>query len=190
MKILLISMLFFVACSTGVGQDDKNQVNSNTGKNMSEGEKKKDTRATLSRETAKAISKAKKVVVYEIREFVTDRSLQEKDKKKYFANYEVVNFKDAGKGQVKEIKSILLDVASYADKEFVDKCPFTASIGLEFISGRKVSTKIIVSFQCKQILVFEGNKETYKDLSSIEKIDKTSREILNPPPKPAARTDE
>lgn len=177
MKIFLIFALCFASCSGGNGQNissNKAKTN-NKNESMPVVEQNLDIKNIIGEDKIKAISKAKKVIIYQIDEFITDANSRKREKK-YFSEYEVLNFKELDKEKAKEIKKLFLNGRSYTKNEFNERCPFTADLGIEFVSKKRDSNNVIISFQCKKLLFIDGNKETYKDLSSIEPFYKIFQE--------------
>ena len=182
-KVLLIFTLLFAACPVNSQQKENGaSVTNKPNDNMAETKNKPNIKDILGKERAARIAKAKQITVYRIKEFVTDAASQKKDEKKYFADYEVLSSSNMNKKKSKELKRSLLDASNYFDPEIINKCTFTATIGLEIIT-KKETIHALVSYPCRQILFIENGQEFYRDLQSVKILDQIAQEFFKDLPK-------
>lgn len=181
---ILLALALLLAVHPGVsGQKAKNvRARDNRGGKASKMSKKPTIKAVLGKERAASISKARQINVYHIKEFVTDTALQNKAERRFFSDYEVLGFSKLDKKRSKGLKKALLDARNYMDPEFINKCTFTGTIGLEVIS-KKETVNIIVSYPCKQIVFIKNGQEFYRDLMSVEPLRKIAPELFTGVPK-------
>ncbi|HSS19601.1 MAG TPA: hypothetical protein VLL54_05975 [Pyrinomonadaceae bacterium] len=136
----------------------------------------------LGRDREVQIEKAKRINIFRVEEFVRDPLSQKEKGRKYFADYEVLGHGKLSKEKSKQLKGVLLDPGNYMDEEFVNKCTFTATIGLEIIT-KKRKLNVLVSYRCRKILFLNDGKEFYRDLISAEPYDQIARAFLKDLPK-------
>lgn len=139
--------------------------------------KKKNIKDILGKERASSIAKARQLNVYLLDKFVTNIELQKKDEKKYFADYEVLGFNKVDKKKSKALKRIILDANNYMGLDYINKCTFTATVGLELIS-KKEKVNAVISYPCNKILFIKNGQEFYRDLKSIVSLDRIMQELL------------
>lgn len=182
-KVLLILMLLLAACPVNSQKKENDApVTNKPNVNMIETKNKLNINDILGKERVVQIAKAKQITVYRVKEFVTDAASQKKDEKKYFADYEVLGLSRLNKKKSKELKKTLLDAKNYEDSEFINKCTFTATIGLELITKKK-TINVLVSYPCKKILFIENGQEFYRDLQSVKILDQIAQEFFKDLPK-------
>lgn len=177
-KVLLIFTLLIAVCLVNSQQKENGATVVNQSNNrMTKTEKKQNIKEVLGKERTVRIAKAGQITVYRVKEFVTDKVSQTKDEKKYFADYEVLGSGKLNKKKTKELKRTLLDGNNYANLEIVNKCTFTATIGLEIITKKK-TINAIVSYPCKKILFLENGQEFYRDLQSMKILNQIAQEFF------------
>lgn len=182
-KVFLIFAVLLAACPIKSQQKENNSsVDNKPGANMLKPKNKPNIKDVLGKERAARIAKARQVTVYHIKDFVTEAALQRKDENKYFAEHEVLSSYKVNKKRTKELKRTLLDASNYVDLEFINKCTFTATLGMEILT-KKETINILVSYPCKTILFIENGQELYRDLHSIKRLDQLAQEVLKDLPK-------
>lgn len=182
-KLFLIFVLLFSACPVSSQQKENIvPIANKTNVNMEEPKSKPNIKEILGKERTARIAKAKQIIVYRVKEFVTDVASQKKNEKKYFADYEVLGSSKLNKKKSKELKRTLLNAKNYADLDSINKCTFTATIGLEIIT-KKETTNVLVSYPCKTILFIENGQEFYRDLESVTILDQIVQEFFKDLPK-------
>jgi hypothetical protein len=176
-KVLFIFMLILVACSVNSQQKETGTTITNQSNgNMAETKNNPNIKDVLGKERTARIAKAKQVTIYRVKEFVTDAASQTKGRT-YFADYEVLGSGKLNKKKSKDLKRTLLNANNYPDLEFVNKCTFTARIGLE-ITTKKEKIIALVSYPCKKILFLENGQEFYRDLQSVQIINQIAQEFF------------
>lgn len=177
-KMFLAVALLLASFPSGREQKAKNvRARDNRGRRMSKTNKKPSIKAALGKERVASIAKARQINIYHIKEFVTDATLQNNSEKRFFSDYEVLSFTKLDNKKSKVLKRALLDAKNYMDPEFVNKCTFTGTIGLEIIS-KKETVNIIVSYPCKKLVFIQNGQEFYRDLVSVEPLDKIAQQIF------------
>lgn len=131
----------------------------------------------LSRDIARIIKKADRINIYRLTAFTTDPEAERPAVKKYFADYEVLDFNRVGKKKAAKIKKILLDEKNYAKPGDANKCTFTATVGLEIVSKKGVIT-VLVSYSCEKMLFLRDGQEFYRDVKSLRQFDEIVRGLL------------
>ena len=181
--LIIISALFLVACPVksvqqeiGASVADKFDVSSTDGKN------KPKIKDILGKERAARIAKARQITIYRIKEFVTDAASQKSNGKKFFVDYEIIASGKLNKRKSKQLTRNLLKADNYTDLNAINKCYFTATIGLEIIT-KKEKMNILVSYPCKKILFIENGQELYRDLESVKFADQIAKGYFKDLPK-------
>ena len=136
----------------------------------------------LGRERVAGISKGRQINVYRLSEFTTDAEAQKNGGKKYFLNHEVLDSRRVDPKKSKALKRAILDAGNYMDADYINKCTFTATLGLEIISKRE-TVNVLVSYPCKKILFIRKGQEFYRDLKSVGSLDQIAQEFLKDLPK-------
>ncbi len=184
-RVFLISALLLLsnpaAARRGASGTPQNGVRDNhtsaTNKN-----KKLNIKEILGKERAASVSKAKRINVYHVSGFVTDAVEQRQGDGKYFVDYEVLGVNKVNTKEVKALKKALLDPRNYVGPDNVNKCTFTATLGLEIIS-RKETVNALISYPCRKILFIKDGKEFYMDLKSVESFDQIAQAFFTDLPK-------
>jgi ribosomal protein S26 len=180
---MMIKMFMAVALLSAFVSDvrapksNDERASDNRGRNMTEKKKKPTIKAILGKQRVTSITKARQINVYHIKEFVTDAALQNPAEKRFFSDYEVLGFTKLDKKKSKAMTKVLLDANNYMDQEFINKCTFTGTIGLEIVS-KKETVNVIVSYPCKKVIFIKDGHEFYRDLVSVEPLNKIAQELF------------
>lgn len=134
-------------------------------------------RPPLGDDIARVIKDAKRISIYHLAAFAVAPDEERPAGKKFFADYEVLDFDEVDKKKVSKLKKILLDEKNYVRSGESNKCTFTATVGLEIVS-RKGAVNTLISYRCEKVLFIHNGQELYRDVKSLRQFDEIAQGIL------------
>lgn len=132
---------------------------------------------SLDNESVQIIRKAQLINIYHLKAFVTEHDVQDREGRKFFADYEVLDVKTLIKKDRTRLRTVLLKEKNYFPTRFGNKCTFTATIGLEIIS-KSGQVSVIISLRCGSILFIHGGRETFRFVKTMAEIVRMAQRLF------------
>ncbi len=147
---------------------------------LKESDKKRSASAEKRRlgdDIARIVKDARQISIYHLTAFAVAPDEERPAGKKYFADYEVLEFNKVDEKKASKLKKILLDEKNYVKPSESNKCTFTATVGLEIVS-KKGAVTALISYRCEKVLFIHNGQELYRDVKSLKQFDEIAHGLL------------